>query len=134
MNRNELAKELNVRPWEVDDWLLCGCPARKNRDEWMFDLEKMKIWLATRKIKKKRMRPHSRRRPFFDQRWFGGRCPICVDRGFSGEKAGRVYTMGEVMAGEWHLRRIGIPCGHSAYLNCFKPFPRINRRTKANSE
>ena len=118
MNRNELAKELNVFPWDVDDWLLWGCPAKKFRGEWIFDLQKMKIWLVARAIKKKRIRlQRSPGRPVFDQRWFAGRCPICIDRGFSGEKAGRVYTLGEVLEGEWHLRRTGIPCGHSAYVN-----------------
>ena len=37
MNRNELAKELNVRPWEVHDWLLCGCPA-KNKSAIHWDM------------------------------------------------------------------------------------------------
>ena len=135
MNRNELAKELNVSPWNVDDWLLLGCPAKKFRGEWIFDLLKMKIWLATGEIRKKRIRlNHSRRRPVFDQRWFGTRCPICMDRGFYGEKAGRVYTLGEVLEGEWHLRRTGIPCGHSVYLNYFKFFSKIKRRREANAE
>jgi len=135
MNRKELAKELNVWPWDVDDWLLWGCPAKKIRGEWIFDLLKMKIWLATAEIKKKRIRLEKLPgRPVFDQRWFGGRCPICMDRGFSGEKAGRVYTLGELLEGEWHLRRTGIPCGHSVYLNYFKPFPKINRMTETNSE
>jgi hypothetical protein len=135
MNRNKLAMELGVWPCDVDDWLLWGCPAEKIRSEWIFDLEKMKIWLETGKIKINRIRPQpSPQGPVFDQRWFGGRCPICIDRGFPGEKAGRVYTMGEVLEGEWHLRRTGIPCGHSTYLNYFKPFPKINRRTEANSE
>jgi hypothetical protein len=51
-NKNKLAKELNVWPWKVDDGLLWGCPAKKIRSEWIFDLEKMKNWLATGKIKK----------------------------------------------------------------------------------
>ena len=118
MNRDELAKEFKVWPWDVDDWLLCGCPAEKIRSEWEFDREKVKIWLETKKIKKGRIRPQpSPPRSTFNQRWFRGRCPICIDRGFPGEKAGRVYTLGEISEGEWHLRRTGIPCGHSAYLN-----------------
>jgi hypothetical protein len=119
MNRKELAIELDVWPWDVDDWLLLGCPAKKNRTEWEFDLGKVKIWLKTEKIKIKWIKPHHLpTRPLFDQRWFGGRCPICIDRGIPEEKAGRVYTLGEVLeSGEWHLRRTGIPCGHSALLD-----------------
>ena len=118
MNRKELAKELNVWPWDVDDWLLLGCPAKKIRIGWEFDLEKVKVWLKIEKIKIKRIKPkHSSTRLIFDQRWFKGRCPICIDKGFPGEKAGRLYTLGEVLEGEWHLRRTGIPCGHSMYLS-----------------
>jgi len=118
MDRNELAKALNVDPCNVDSWLLLGCPAKKLWRSWEFDLERVKNWLEIKKIKAKRNKPqHSPSRAEFDQRWFKGRCPICIDRGFSGEKAGRVYTLGEVLEGEKHLRRTGIPCGHSAYLN-----------------
>jgi len=113
-----LAKALNVWPWDVDDWLLWGCPAKKARSEWGFDPGKVKFWLETEKIKIKRIRPqHPPERLMFDQRWLRGRCLICIDRGFPGERAGRVYTLGEVSEGEWHLRRTGILCGHSAYLN-----------------
>ena len=119
MNRNELAKELNVWPWDIDDWLLWGCPAKSFRSGWEFDLERVENWLETEKIKIKRIRSqHRPSKPIVDQRWFRGRYPICIDRGFSGEKAGRVYTLGEVSEGAWHLRRTGIPCGHSAYLRC----------------
>lgn len=118
MNRNELAKELNVSPWDIDDWLLWGCPAKKIRSEWEFDFEQVKFWLKSERI---RIKPIRRRRlperPLLDRRWFGNRCPVCTDRGFPGEKAGRLYTLGEVYEGEWHLRRAGIPCGHSANLN-----------------
>jgi hypothetical protein len=119
MNRDELATALNVWPGDLDDWLLWGCPAKKFRAAWEFDLEKVRIWLETEKIKIRRITPnHLPTRPKFDQRWFKGRCPICIERGFSGEKAGKVYTLGEVSEGAWHLRRTGIPCGHSAYLRC----------------
>lgn len=118
MNRNELASELNVRPWDVDDWLLWGCPAKKFRVEWEFDPEKVRVWLKAEKIRIAGIRPqHPPKRPKADRRWFKDRCPVCIDRGFPGEKAGRVYTLGEISEGEWHLRRTGIPCGHSAYLN-----------------
>jgi hypothetical protein len=118
MNRNELAQEFNVRPWDVDDWLLWGCPAKKIRREWEFNVEKVKTWLETEKIKIKPRRPQNLpSKPIFDCRWFTSRCPVCTDRGFLGEKAGRVYTLGEVSEGGWNLRRTGIPCGHSAYLN-----------------
>jgi hypothetical protein len=118
MNRSELAKALNVWPWDIDDWLLLGCPAKKIRNSWEFDLEKVEIWLETEEIKIKRIRSqHLREKHIFDQRWFGDRCPMCIDRGFPGGKAGRLYTLGEVSEEEWHLRRTGIPCGHSSYLN-----------------
>jgi len=41
----------------VDEWLLWGCPAKKVRSEWEFDPEKLKIWLETKKIEIKRIRP-----------------------------------------------------------------------------
>ncbi len=117
MNRSELATEFNIYPWDVDDWLLWGCPAIKMRTLWEFDLEKVRIWLGKERIKIKRVRRrHPSRRPVFDLRWFGDRCPICIERGFPGDRAGRIYTMGEVLEGEWHLRRTGIPCGHSIFL------------------
>jgi hypothetical protein len=118
MNRDGLAKELDVRPWDVDNWLLLGCPARKIRRQWDFDIEEVKSWLKIEKIRMKRMGPHPLpTRPLFDQRWFGERCPICADRGFPGEKGGRLYIFGEVFEGQWHLRRTGVPCGHSQNLN-----------------
>jgi len=118
MNRSELAKELNVWPWDVDTWLLEGCPGKKLRLAWEFDLEKVRRWLETAKTRIRRnRRPHSAPRAIFDPRWFGGRCPICIDKGFPAERAGRIYTLGEMLAGEWQLRRTGIPCGHSAYLD-----------------
>ncbi len=118
MNRNELAKALNVSPWDIDDWLLLGCPAIKMRNSWEFDLDKVKIWLQTKEIKLRRIRPHHfALRPIFDQRWLGEYCPMCIDRGVPGGKAGKLYTLGEVSGKEWHLRRTGFPCGHSSYLN-----------------
>ena len=118
MNRNELAKELSVPPWDIDDWLLMGCPAKKIRMNWEFNIEHVKIWLKTEKIKMKPIKPqHLPVKSGFDQRWFGGRCPICTDSGFSGEKAGRLYNIGEILEDEWHLRRVGIPCGHSQNIN-----------------
>ncbi len=118
MNRNELAKELSVWPWVVDDWLLLGCPAKKERIVWDFKIERVKIWLKAQKIRIKRIKAsHSPRRSSLDKRWFGGRCPICIHRGFTGEKAGRVYTLGEVSEGKWNIRRTGIPCGHSFYID-----------------
>ncbi len=114
MNRNELAKELNVWPWNVDDWLLWGCPAKKFRTAWEFDLAKVKIWLETENIKIKRSRPRQLpTRSLSEGRWFEERCPICNVRGYAGEEAGKLYTFGKIVEGEWHLRRAGIPCGHS---------------------
>lgn len=120
MDRVELAKEFNVWPWDVDDWLLWGCPARKIRTSWDFDPIQVSIWLKSEKIKIRRIHPLPKpARRLFDRRWFGSRCPICTDRGFVSEKAGRLYTFGEIFEGEWHLRRTGVPCGHSANLNYF---------------
>jgi hypothetical protein len=117
MNRNEIAQELNVWPWDVDDWLLWGCPARKVRTEWEFNLEAVKAWLKHEKIRIRRAGPKpASAKPAFDRRWYGKRCPICMDRGFPGDSAGRLYTFGEIFDGEWHLRRTGLPCGHSANL------------------
>jgi hypothetical protein len=117
MTREQIAEEMNVEPWDVDDWLLLGCPAKKIRTQWEFELLQVKSWLKTEKIKIKRKRSnHLPKRPPFDQRWFGKRCPICADRGFAGEKAGRLYNLGEVLEGQWHIRRTGIPCGHSQNL------------------
>jgi len=118
MNREGLAKEFNVLPWKIDEWLLLGCPARKNRKGWDFDIVSVRSWLRNEKIKTKHSGPRrSQARPAaVDQRWFGGRCPVCADKGFLGEKAGKVYTLGEVSNGKWHLRRTGIPCGHSVCL------------------
>ncbi len=123
MNRDELAKELNLLPWDIDDLLLRGCPAKKFQAGWQFDLQEVKIWLEEQKgrIKRTKLQPPSSK-PTFDRRWFKERCPICIDKGFPREKAGRVYTLGEVSGGEFHLRRTGIPCGHSAYLSCTQIF------------
>ncbi|HSR13235.1 MAG TPA: hypothetical protein VLS90_17440, partial [Thermodesulfobacteriota bacterium] len=98
----------------VDEWLLRGCPAKKTGNSWEFDVEKVQAWLKTKKIRTGE-KPKAARSTF-DDRWLTGRCPVCADRGFSGSKAGRVYTLGEISQGEWNLRRTGIPCGHSAYI------------------
>jgi hypothetical protein len=117
MNREELARELDVQPWDVDDWLLGGCPAAKIRMQWEFDLQEVLGWLKEEGIRVKRIKPgFFLPRPPLDHRWFGKRCPICTDRGFSGDHAGRLYSFGEIFEGRWHLRRTGIPCGHSQNL------------------
>ncbi|HSR12987.1 MAG TPA: hypothetical protein VLS90_16195 [Thermodesulfobacteriota bacterium] len=116
MDRTELAKEFHVWPWDVDDWLLWGCPARKIRATWDFDPEQVRAWLKSQRIKVRRIRPRHSPARLFDHRWFGSRCPVCMDRGFLEESAGRLYTFGEIFEGEWHLRRTGVPCGHSANL------------------
>ena len=71
MNREELAKELDVRPWDVDDWLLLGCPAERFRLIWEFDVKQVKIWLKAERIRTKRMKVHKPHqlptRPLFDQ-------------------------------------------------------------------
>lgn len=122
MNRADLAEELRVDPWEIDDWLLRGCPVKKTLATWDFDLARIKNWIKGEGIKISRRRRHSPKLSPIDQRWFGGRCPVCIDRGFPGEKAGKVYTFGEVSEGKWHFRRTGVPCGHSVYLNSYHLF------------
>ena len=117
MNREDLARELNVQPGDVDDWLLAGCPAVKIRLQWEYDPQEVRGWLKREKIRIKPIKPgNCCARPSFDQRWFGPRCPVCTDRGFEGEHAGRLYSFGEIFEGRWHLRRTGIPCGHSRNL------------------
>jgi len=118
MSRDELAKEFDVQPWDIDDWLLLGCPAKKIRLQWDFEVDQVKGWLKIKKIKWRRIHLDLLpTKPLFDDRWFGKRCPICTDRGFPGEKAGRLYVLGEIFEGEWHLRKTGFPCGHSQNLN-----------------
>ncbi len=118
MSREELAKELGVTPWAVDDWLVKGCPAIKIRTQWEFDLDQVKNWLKIEKIKFKKIKPPpSTSPPPFNARWLGKRCPLCIDRGFGGEKAGLLYNFGEILEGRWHLRRTGIPCGHSQIID-----------------
>ncbi len=115
MNRNDLAKELKVSPWDVDDWLLWGCPAEKIRSIWDFNLRQVKDWLRTEKIKLKRIRSrHLSERPLLDERWLGKSCPVCMDNGFPEEEAGRLYTLGRNVEGKWHIVRSGFPCGHSS--------------------
>jgi hypothetical protein len=52
----------------------------------------------------------------FDRGWIEKRCPICREKGFSGDAAGLLYTLGEVVMGEWRFRRVGYPCGHSVEI------------------
>lgn len=118
MDREDLARELNVQPWDVDDWLLWGCPAQKVRNQWEFDLDQVRSWLRTQRIRIKRTKNQSSPiPPPFDSRWLGKRCPVCIERGFPGEQAGLLYTDGEIFEGAWHLRRTGVPCGHSTDWN-----------------
>lgn len=117
MSRDDLAKELGVAPWTIDDWLLKGCPAIKIRTQWEFDLDQVKNWLKTEKIKIRKIKAPPPAPPLFNERWLGKRCPLCIDRGFSGEKAGLLYNFGEVLSGRWQLRRTGIPCGHSQIID-----------------
>ncbi len=130
MNRNELAKEMDVSPCDVDNWLLLGCPARIARREWEFEIEPVRYWLRIKKIAVKRINHRaSPQKAVFDPRWFGGRCPICADRGFPGEKAGRLYNFGEVFEEKLLLRRVGIPCGHSQEMK----IPKAARRGEKSS-
>jgi hypothetical protein len=71
MNREELAKELDVRPWDVDDWLLLGYPAARFRPIWEFHVKWVKIWFKAERIIMKRIKPHKPpqlpTRPLFNQ-------------------------------------------------------------------
>jgi hypothetical protein len=113
MNRNELAEELNVSPWEVNDWLLWGCPAEKFLSQWNFNVQAVKKWLKENKVKiKQTAKPHPKE-PGSDNGWLNKRCPKCREKGFLGEKAGLLCTLGEIIMGRWYFRRVGYPCGHS---------------------
>jgi len=36
-----------------------------------------------------------------------------MEKGFLGEEAGLLVTLGEIVMGRWYWRRVGYPCGHS---------------------
>jgi len=113
MTRNEIAKQLKVEPWDVDDWLLRGCPAERLLSQWNFDMPAVQKWLKDQKIRTKRNGKFKPTSPRFDHGWLRTRCPKCMERGFQGEKAGLLCTLGELVMGRWYLRRVGYPCGHS---------------------
>jgi hypothetical protein len=113
MTRNEIAEELSVEPWDVDDWLLKGCPAEKLLSQWIFDLPAVKRWLKRNKVRIKQTAKPSLTEPGSNYGWLGRRCPKCMEKGFFGEKAGMLCTMGELVMGRWYWRRVGYPCGHS---------------------
>ena len=113
MNRNELAEELNVSPWDVNDWLLWGCPAEKFLSQWNFNVQAVKKGLKENKVKiKQTAKPHPKE-PGSGNGWLNKRCPKCREKGFLGEKAGLLCTLGEIIMGRWYFRRVGYPCGHS---------------------
>ena len=116
MTRNQLAEEMNVAPWDVDDWLLLGCPVEKILSQWVFKIEAVREWLKENKIKIKPTFPSNSKPPQFDSGWIDKRCPICREKGFPGEAAGLLYTLGEIVMGEWRFRRVGYPCGHSVEI------------------
>jgi hypothetical protein len=113
MNRKELAEELNVHPWDVDDWLLKGCPAEKFLSQWDFNLQAVERWLKESGIRIRKVLPTPPPDPRADLDWLGRRCPQCRQKGFAGEKAGLLCTDKEIVMGRWHFRRVGYPCGHS---------------------
>jgi hypothetical protein len=116
MNRNDLSEQLKVTPWDVDDWLLWGCPAEKFLSQWDFNIEAVRKWLKDNKIKVKPTPRARRRKATFDDRWLDKRCPQCMDKGFVGERAGLLITLGEIIMGQWYFRRVGYPCGHSVEI------------------
>ena len=116
MNRNELAEELNVSPWEIDDWLLWGCPAEKFLSQWNFNLQAVARWLKENKIKIKEPAQSPPKEAEADNNWMTQRCPKCRKKGFLGEQAGLLCTYGEIVMGRWCFRRVGYPCGHSVEI------------------
>ena len=113
MNRTEIARELHVEPWDVDDWLVRGCPAEKLLSQWIFDLYAVKRWLKDNRIRIKTNGKSRTKRTRLDMGWLNNRCPKCMEKGFQGEKAGLLVTLGEIVMGRWYWRRVGYPCGHS---------------------
>ena len=113
MTRKEIAEQLHVEPWDVDDWLLKGCPAEKLLSQWIFDLQAVQRWLKDNNIRLKGNGKRRRRKPRSDVAWLDKRCPQCMEKGFFGEEAGLLVTLGEVFRGRWYWRRVGYPCGHS---------------------
>ena len=113
MNRNELAEELDVYPWDVDDWLLWGCPGEKFLSQWNFNVQSVEKWLKENKIKIKKRTKSILKERGSENGWMNERCPKCMEKGFIGEKAGLLCTLGEIVMGRWYLRRVGYPCGHS---------------------
>jgi hypothetical protein len=113
MNRKELAEELNVLPWDIDDWLLKGCPAEKFLSQWDFNRRAVERWLKENRIKIRKAAQPLPKDPRVDLDWLNRRCPQCRKKGFSGEKAGLLCTDKEIVMGRWHFRRVGYPCGHS---------------------
>jgi len=116
MNRNELAEELSVAPWDVDDWLLWGCPAEKVLSQWNFNLQAVERWLKENKIKIGKAAGAVAKKPEADPDWLSRRCPKCREKGFPGEQAGLLCTYGEIVMGRWRFRRVGYPCGHSVEI------------------
>ena len=113
MNRNELAEELNVAPWDIDDWLLWGCPAEKFLSQWNFNPQAVERWLKENKIKVKKTAQPLPKESEADHNWLDRRCPKCREKGFPGEQGGLLCTYGEIVMGRWLFRRVGYPCGHS---------------------
>jgi hypothetical protein len=113
MNRKELAEELNVYPWEVDDWLLKGCPAEKFLSQWNFNIQAVERWLKENRVKIRKADRPLPQEPRIELDWLDRRCPKCRQKGFSGEQAGLLCTDKEIVMGRWHFRRVGYPCGHS---------------------
>ena len=113
MTRKEIAEQFHVEPWDVDDWLLKGCPAEKLLSQWIFDLQAVERWLKDNHIRPKGDGKRRRKKPLSDVAWLDKRCPQCMEKGFFGEEAGLLVTLGEVVMGRWYWRRVGYPCGHS---------------------
>lgn len=113
MNREELAAELNVSPWDIDDWLLWGCPAEKFLSQWIFNIRTVEGWLKTNRIRIRRTAKPMPKEPGAGDDWLSRRCPKCREKGFPGEQAGLLCTDKEIVMGRWRFRRVGYPCGHS---------------------
>jgi len=116
MNRKELAEELNVNPWDIDDWLLKGCPAEKFLSQWNFNIQAVERWLTENRVKIGRADKPVAGEQGTQLDWLSRRCPRCRQKGFSGEQAGLLCTDKELVMGRWLFRRVGYPCGHSVEI------------------
>ena len=49
VNRNGVARELDVSLHTIDEWLIAGVPGKKVDGRWKFDLDEVKAWKEARR-------------------------------------------------------------------------------------